>query len=78
MKNEGHYLIDIIDQKCTYWKRMHAKKFDVQYHATFKCNHCGCVFKAWSDIIKDAGPLVEMYEGVYERWNGFKRIRSVM
>ena len=71
--HEGHYLMDIIDQKCTFWKRGHAKKYDVQYHATFKCNHCGCVFKTWSHIIKDAGPLVSMYDGDYERWNGFRK-----
>jgi hypothetical protein len=72
---DGSFFISIITQDHSFWKQSCATNYDMQYHAVFKCDGCGCMFKAWSHIIKDAGPPIGSgilgSNVVIKKWNGY-------
>lgn len=75
MYQDNRFFIDIITQKHIVWKRAYAKNYDLQYRASFSCKHCGCLFEAWSPIMKDAGPPIGsgiIGDVTIRNWNGFK------
>ena len=66
--------INILEQDYVFWKRCHARKYDMQYRATFVCKSCRCKFKGWSPIIRYAGPEIGssiIGDVVIRNWNGF-------